>query len=169
MKPCAPSLGRVGERLFVDLRTRPLHGRLEEGHDVLRSDLVRARRLGDVVVEHLLLALHLFVNGAHRHRARDLAGRVPAHTVGHDEEPELLVDEEVVLVVIANLADVGGCVETDGVVRHSGLTMMPRARGPREWQLAEARILPTGTAGAQPGEPRLPVRPRATRRRRRPM
>ncbi len=37
-----------------------------------------------------------------------------AHAVGDDEERELLVDEEIVLVVVANLADVGRGVETNG-------------------------------------------------------
>ena len=41
---------------------------------------------------------------AHRERARHLTGRVPAHPVGHDRERELLVDEEIVFVQVANAA-----------------------------------------------------------------
>ncbi len=46
--------------------------------------------------------LQLLVDDAHRQRARDLARRVPAHAVGDHEEAELLVDEVVVLVVVAD-------------------------------------------------------------------
>jgi hypothetical protein len=53
------------------------------------------------------------VHGAHGDGARDLARRVAAHAVGDDEERELLVDEEVVLVVVADLADVGRSEEAD--------------------------------------------------------
>ena len=116
-------------RLFVDLRAGALHGVLEEGDDVLRRDLARAGGARLVVVEQLLLALDLLVHGAHGDRAGDLARGVAAHAVGDDEEAELLVDEEVVLVVVADLADVGGGVETDGVAQpHFALwAMMPRA------------------------------------------
>src|SRR4029077_2413132 len=40
--------------------------------------------------------------------ARDLAGLVAAHPVGYGEEPELVVDEEGVLVVVPDPTDVGG-------------------------------------------------------------
>ena len=53
-----------------------------------------------------------------RDRARDLAGGVAAHAVGDHEEGELLVDEEVVLVVVADVADVGRGEEANGVDRH---------------------------------------------------
>ena len=112
-----PRLAGVGLRLFVDLRAGALHRVLEQGDDVLRRDLARAGRRRRVVVEQLLLALDLFVDGADGDRARDLARRVAAHPVGDDEERELLVDEEVVLVVVADLADVGRRVETDGVAQ----------------------------------------------------
>ena len=46
-------------------------------------------------------------------RARDLAGGVAAHAVGDDEERELLVDEVVVLVVLADAAHVGRGEEAD--------------------------------------------------------
>ena len=62
---------------------------------------------GLVVVDELALLLDLFVDGADGERARDLAGGVAAHAVGDDEERELLVDEEVVLVVVAHAAHVG--------------------------------------------------------------
>ena len=45
----------------------------------------------------------------HRHLARDLAGRVPAHAVGDDEEPTLLirVGVEAVFVASTNAPDIG--------------------------------------------------------------
>ncbi len=79
----------------------------------LRRDL-SGLRLRAVAGEQLALLLDLLVNGAHGDGARDLARGVPAHAVGDDEERELLVDEEVVLVVIADLPDVGRRVEADG-------------------------------------------------------
>ena len=54
--------------------------------------------------------------GPHGDRARDLARGVAAHAVGDDEERELLVDEEVVLVVVADAADVGRGEEADALV-----------------------------------------------------
>ena len=91
--------------------------------------LLRAGRPRLVVVEQLLLALDLFVHRPDGDGAGDLAGRVTAHPVGDDEEAELLVDEEVVLVVVTDLADIGGGIETNGVAQpHLALwPMMPRA------------------------------------------
>src|SRR5260370_155496 len=43
-----------------------------------------------------------------RDRRRDLAGRVAAHAVRDHEQTELLVDEEVVLVVVALATDIRG-------------------------------------------------------------
>src|SRR5690606_36954427 len=77
--------------------------------------------------------------------ARDVAGRVPAHAVGDDVEPELLVDEVAVLVVAALATDVGDGPGVDGhsslpsgeTVRsrcagvESGATM-PEGGGPRQ-------------------------------------
>ena len=108
------ALGGVDARLLVDLRAGALHRVLEQGDDVLRRDLARAGGAGGVVVEQLLLALDLLVHRADGDGARDLARGVAAHAVGDDEERELLVDEEVVLVVVADLADIGGGVEADG-------------------------------------------------------
>ena len=105
------ALGLVLRGFFVDLRACALHGVLAQGDDVLGRDLVRARCAVDVVVEELFLALDLVVHGAHGDRARDLARGVPAHAVGDDEERELLVDEKVVLVVLAHLPDVGRRIE----------------------------------------------------------
>ena len=69
----------------------------------------------DVVVDELAFSFLISSwTRAHGDRARDLARGVPAHAVGDDEERELLVDEEVVLVVVAHLAHVGRGVETDG-------------------------------------------------------
>ena len=52
---------------------------------------------------------------------RDLAGRVPAHAVGDDEETVVQVERERVLVVLALAADVGQPERLDG--RHAqGLT-----------------------------------------------
>src|SRR5690606_768481 len=53
-----------------------------------------------VVGHEIELALHFLVERAHGERARHLAGGVAPHAVADDEEPELLVDEKVVLVVI---------------------------------------------------------------------
>jgi hypothetical protein len=55
------------------------------------------------------------VDDAHREGARHLAGGVPTHAIGHDEERELLVDEVVVLVVLAHAPDVGRREEADVV------------------------------------------------------
>ena len=123
------ALVRVVGRFFVDLGASTLNGVLDQGDDVLRGDLARAGGARLVVVEQLLLALDLLVHGAHGDRARDLAGGVAAHAVGDDEETELLVDEEVVLVVVAHLADIGGGVKPNGVAQpHRATAMMPRAR-----------------------------------------
>ena len=75
--------------------------------------LLRARGSGDVIGEEIRLPLDLFVHGAHGDRAGHLSRRVAAHAVGDDEESELLVDEEVVLVVVAHLAHVRRGVEAD--------------------------------------------------------
>jgi hypothetical protein len=109
------ALGGIALGLVVDLRAGALDGVLAEGDDVFHRDLVRAGRARDVVFDERLLAPHLLVDGAHGDGAGDLARGVPAHAVGDDEERELLVDEEVVLVVVANLAHVRRGVEADGV------------------------------------------------------
>jgi hypothetical protein len=113
---------RVRLRFLVDLRAGALHRVLEERDDVFGRDLRRAARAPEVILEQLLLALELLVHGAHRHRAGDLAGGVAPHAVGHDEERELLVDEEVVLVVVAHFADVRRGEEADRV-RHEARIM----------------------------------------------
>src|SRR5690554_5393650 len=42
-----------------------------------------------------------------RHLARDITGGVPTHAISDDEEVPLLIDEEAVLVMFADAADIG--------------------------------------------------------------
>ena len=104
------ALLRVGAGLFVDLHAGALHRLLEQAEDGARGARL-GRRGGDGVA----LLLELLVDDADRERAGDLAGGVAAHAVRHHEQAELAVDEEVVLVVIAQAPDVGGRREPDGV------------------------------------------------------
>jgi hypothetical protein len=94
--------------LFVDARARALHGELEQVQDVAIGDLGGALCAGLVVVDELLLLLHLFVDRAYGEGARHFTGGVPSHSVGDDEEGELLVDEVIVLVVVAYASHVSG-------------------------------------------------------------
>jgi hypothetical protein len=67
------------------------------------------------------------VHRSDRNGACDLACGVSAHSIGDDKEGEFLVDEEVVLVVIAHLAHVGCGVEADGVAEcHAIRAIVPR-------------------------------------------
>ena len=52
------------------------------------------------------------------HRARDLAGTVPAHPVGQRDDPEVSVDCDAVFVVLSNVAEVGGGGCFDAFARH---------------------------------------------------
>ena len=52
-----------------------------------------------VAIDQVAVVVHRVADLVHRDRRRDLAGGVAAHAVGDHEQPELLVDEEVVLVV----------------------------------------------------------------------
>jgi len=90
---------------------------LEERDQVLGRHFAGPGGARHVVVEELLLALDFLVDGADGDGARHLPGCVPAHSVRDDEERELLVDEEIVLVVIAHPADVGRRVEADRVAQ----------------------------------------------------
>jgi hypothetical protein len=58
------------------------------------------------------------VDGADRDGARDLAGGMTAHPVCHHEERQFLVDEEVVLVVLADVPNVGRGEKANGFRRH---------------------------------------------------
>src|SRR5260370_36720295 len=90
------------------------------------------------------MAPQLLVHGWHGDGARDLACRVSTHSVGHDEEGELLVDEEIILVVIAHFAHVRCCIEADGVAeRHAIRAIVPRGAAGR----ANVRFRP------RPGRP----------------
>src|SRR6266498_4649363 len=52
------------------------------------------------------------------HPARDLSSAVSAHAVGERDDSDPSVDCEPVLVVLANVADVGEANRLDGVMRH---------------------------------------------------
>jgi hypothetical protein len=101
----------------VDFRAGALHGMLDESHNVFRRDLVPTSRSRHVVVEQFRFALELLMDGAHGDRARDFTRRMAPHAVSHHEERKLLVDEEVVLVVVAHLADVRSGVKADRVAQ----------------------------------------------------
>ena len=60
-----------------------------------------------IAIDQVAVVVHRVADLVDRDRRRDLAGRVAAHAVGDHEQPELLVDEEVVLVVVALPTDVG--------------------------------------------------------------
>ncbi len=91
----------------MNARAGPLHREFEQVQDVAVGDLRGAGRTGLVVLDELALLFDFFVHRADGERARHFAGRMAAHSVGHDEKGELLVDEVVVLVVVADATDVG--------------------------------------------------------------
>ena len=59
----------------------------------------------------MILALHVLAHevddGLHGDAAGDLAGVVAAHAVGQHQQPDVRVDGDRVLVVLADLAGVG--------------------------------------------------------------
>ena len=112
------ALLRIGLRLFVDARARALDRVLHQREHVLVRDARGAARAGHEVVQEVALALDLLVDRTDGDGARDLACGVAAHAVGDHEERELLVDEEVVLIVLANAPHVGRGEKADGFRRH---------------------------------------------------
>ena len=83
-----------------------------------RGDLLGAGGVREEVLDELFFAAHLLVDGADGERAGHLAGGVPAHAVADHEEPDLLVDEEVVLVVIPDSPHVGGGIKAERIGAH---------------------------------------------------
>ena len=73
------------------------------------EDLVRlhARVIDPVAVDQVAVVVDRVADLVDGDRRGDLAGGVTAHAVGDEEQPELLVDEEVVLIVRALSTDVG--------------------------------------------------------------
>ena len=84
--------------------TEALVGRRALEHRVVGN----ADRIGDVAGAGERGAQRLERGGA-----RHLAAAVTAHAVGDGDEPEVVVDEVAVLVVVAHLADVGGRAHDD--------------------------------------------------------
>jgi hypothetical protein len=88
----------------------------------------RAVTLVLVILDELLFLFDLVVHRAHGERAGDFAGGVASHTVGNDEERELLVNEVIVLVVVSYFAYVGRGEKTDVLFEaHSRETLPGRA------------------------------------------
>ena len=92
-------------------------------------------------------------DGLDRHRAGDLAGRVAAHAVGHDEEPARRIHVHRVLVVIANDPNVG---EHHRLELHAWSLVMAAFRAPGRETSADFPWIPPGPQG-QPA--RLPPPP----------
>jgi hypothetical protein len=77
---------------------------LYQGQDVLGADL--GVTLG-VALDGVAAGVHGVAELVHRDVRGHLARGVAAHPVGHDEQGQLLVDQEVVLVDLALAPDVG--------------------------------------------------------------
>ena len=96
----------LGLRARVDRAARGLHGVLEHLEDLVR---LHARVVDAIAIEQVALVVHRVADLVHGDRRGDLAGGVPSHAIGDQEQPQLLVDEEVVLVELALAADIGRC------------------------------------------------------------
>ena len=100
-----PALLRLGDPLVIDGLAGGLDGVLQHRQDLGRRGL--AVPLG-VVLEQLTPRVSGVPELVHGQLGGHLARGMPAHPVGHHEERQLLVDEEVVLVRLALLPYVGG-------------------------------------------------------------
>src|SRR5262249_30242520 len=89
---------RLGLGAVVDRGAGVLNGLLESAEDLGR--LHRAVAVGEAV-DYLAMFVNCITDFVDGDRGGDFAGVVPAHAVGDDEQAELLVDEVVVLIVIA--------------------------------------------------------------------
>jgi hypothetical protein len=72
------------------------------------STAADGRALGAVAVDQVAVGVDRVADLVDRDRRGHLAGGVAAHAVGDQEQPQLLVDEEVVLVVGPLAPHVGG-------------------------------------------------------------
>ena len=95
----------LGLALLVHGLAGGLDGGLEQRQEVLRADARVALR---ELVDRFAAGLDRVAELVHGELRRDLARGVAAHAVGDHEQRKLLVDEEIVLVDLALLADVGG-------------------------------------------------------------
>ena len=84
-----------------------IHTGVVNGHRHLIP--IEIERLNAIAIDQLSVVVHRVADLVDRDRRGDLAGGVTAHAIGDQEQPELLVDEEVILVVIPLPADVGRC------------------------------------------------------------
>src|SRR6185295_15977083 len=97
------------------------------------EDLValHSRMIDAVAVDQIAAVEHRVADLVDRDRRCDLAGGVSAHPVGDQEQPKLLVDEEVVLVVRALPTDISRRGERQLHllrVTRAGLTVKPAPR-----------------------------------------
>src|SRR5205085_4196068 len=102
------------DRLAQRARQRRLRQRGFGGEGI-----VRAQPGGD----------QLLLDGLHRQPAGGLTARVATHAVADDVQPEVLVDEEAVLVVLALHADV--TARGAAILRHAGQVTPPCGGGNR--------------------------------------
>jgi hypothetical protein len=134
----------LGLGAVVDVAARRLDGVLED-----LQDLDRLHRLvvDPVALDQIAVLVHRVADLVHRDRRRDLTRRVPTHPVRHQEEPELLVDEEVVLVVrpLPTHVSRGG----EGQLHHpESITAVPSSGPGAPAARARARLRPAATPPA---------------------
>jgi hypothetical protein len=102
----------VGGALGEDQIVRGDHARADRAEQLLLG-VGRALREPGVGEPAHPVVEPLRADRLHRERARDLARRVAAHPVAHDEQPRVGVEEVSVLVVVAHLPDVRDCSADD--------------------------------------------------------
>ena len=100
----------LGLRARVHRTARRLDRVLEHLEDLVG---LNRRMIDAVAIDQLAVVVHRVADLVDRDRRSDFAGGVTAHAVRDQEQPELLVDEEVILVVIPLPADVGRCGERE--------------------------------------------------------
>src|SRR5205823_14340604 len=98
------------------LRARSLIGELVGAPDGIAQDDVGSWQAGLTVRYRKVFALHVLAHqvddGLHGDAARDFAGVVAAHAVGEHQQPDVRINGNGVLVVLADLAGVGEPDET---------------------------------------------------------
>src|SRR6185295_10794588 len=82
-------------------------------HGAYRRGPVRVGRIVAEAIEDAPRRSQLLVHRGYRGARRDLPVVVPAHSVGHEEDPSGLIDDDGVLVVLALLAYIAGATRGD--------------------------------------------------------
>src|SRR5262249_1161275 len=142
------ALLRLGLGAVVDDAARVLHRVLEDLEDLHRRD----RRVAAVeALDEVAVLVQAVAQLVDRERRRDLSRGVAAHAVGDDEQTELLVDEEVILVVVALAPD----VRRGPVTKLHHFRSAPwGGRANRAWEIAPAPARPARRPAASYPAPR---------------